>query len=518
MINRIMGVTVEIYSLDSPFADTARVVRQAAENGCDLIMGGATAYLAAREKNLNTHLVYSVDETVWDAVDRAVKSVKIQQREREKNATLYTVMDSFNEGLVLVDDQNRISVCNRFALRALAAPQADCIGKEFSAVAPELANQLKQAQETLSPVKNEILKRNKALYSASFSPIIVDGRPHGVLVTLSDISRVQEMEAQIRSRLHSKGMAAKYAFSDIICRSGKMRAAISMAKKFALVDSNILIEGATGTGKELFAQSIHRHSRRRNQPFVALNCAALPEQLLDSELFGYLDGAFTGAIKGGKQGLFELAHTGTLFLDEIADLPLAVQGKLLRALQEHEIRRIGDNRIIPVDVRVIAATNRDLRSLAEQGIFRLDLYFRLDILKIAIPPLWERPEDILPLFLAFLEHYAREFSKPAPQLPRSCGHLLAAGSWEGNIRELRNFAERFMVLYESGDSPERILEDLLAQNAPAPQTAAGTQTHAGRERNRIIAALSAAGSREAAAEILGMSRSTLWRKMKIHRL
>ncbi|MDR1360329.1 MAG: sigma 54-interacting transcriptional regulator [Deltaproteobacteria bacterium] len=518
MINRIMGVTVEIYSLDSPFADTARVVQQAADNGCDLIIGGATTHLAALEKNLNTHLVYSVDETLWEAVDRAVKAVGILRREKEKNATLRTVMDSFNEGLMLIDGRNSITVCNRFALRALSGVEDELIGKDFSAVAPELAKQLKQVQLTLAPVKNEILKRNDSLYSVSFSPIIVDKLLHSVLVNISDISRVQELEAQIRNRLHAKGMAAKYSFEDIICRSGKMRAAISMAKKFAPVDSNILIEGATGTGKELFAQSIHRHSSRKDQPFVALNCAALPEQLLESELFGYLDGAFTGALKGGKQGLFELAHNGTLFLDEIADLPLAVQGKLLRALQEREIRRIGDNRIIPVNVRVIAATNRNLRLLAERGIFRLDLYFRLDILKIAIPALRERPEDILPLFLAFVERYARKFSKPAPRLTRSCGSLLAAGTWEGNIRELRNFAERFVVLYEPGDNPEQVLADLLAQSRPAPLDAPRAQSHAGREKNRIAAALSQAGSKKAAAEMLEISRSTLWRKMKTHRI
>ncbi|MDL2209605.1 sigma 54-interacting transcriptional regulator [Desulfovibrio sp. OttesenSCG-928-O18] len=519
MINKIAGIDVEIYSLDSPSANTAEVVQQAADNGCDLIIGGGTAYEAALAKNINTYLVFSVDETLWDAVDKAVKSVTIQRQEREKNATLYTLMDTISEGLILIDENNTISICNQFARRAVSEFGANCVGKDFTAIVPEFTNQLKQTQTTLAPVKNEILKRGETLYSASFSPVIVDNYLRSVLFTLTDISRVQEMEAQIRNRLHAKGMVTKYSFTDIICRSPKMRSAIETAKKFSLVDSNILIEGATGTGKELFAQSIHRHSNRHDQPFVAVNCAALPEQLLESELFGYLDGAFTGAVKGGKQGLFELAHNGTLFLDEIAELPLAVQGKLLRALQEHEIRRIGDNRLIPVNVRVIAATNRDLRLLAEQGVFRQDLYYRLDILKIAIPPLRERPEDVLPLFSAFLSRYASKFSKPVPELPLACEALLTARAWEGNVRELRNIAERFMVLYEAGagDDPVAVLGGLLTHTAPAPRLAA-SQPHAEREKNRIAAALSSSSSREEAASMLRMSRSTLWRKMKSYRL
>jgi propionate catabolism operon transcriptional regulator len=307
-------------------------------------------------------------------------------------------------------------------------------------------------------------------------------------------------------------MSTKYTFRDIISYDEGMHGIIETAKKFALLDSNVLIEGETGTGKELFTQSIHQHSMRRNQPFVAINCASLPEHLLESELFGYTGGAFTGASKEGKKGLFELAHNGTLFLDEVSELPLPFQGKLLRALQEREIRRIGDDRIIPIDVRIIAATNKGLRSMAENGQFRRDLYFRLDILEITIPPLRGRPKDILPLFTMFLRIYAERFAKPLPTLTQECEARLVAHPWTGNVRELKNMAERVMALYEASD---RNAAQIMARLFDLPlRQRPSVSARREEERNKIASALASAPSRDDAAKILNMSRTTLWRKMK----
>ncbi len=208
-------------------------------------------------------------------------------------------------------------------------------------------------------------------------PIVVDGEVMGVVATFQDVEKFQRMEASVRKKLRAKGHVAKFRFEDIIGTSQAIMNAIGTAKLYARVNSTLLLLGESGTGKELFAQSIHNSSERRDNPFVAVNCAALPGSLLESELFGYVEGAFTGARKGGSPGLFEMAHTGTIFLDEISEMQPNLQALLLRVLQEKEVTRIGGDSVIPVDVRIIAATNRDLYAMVEKGLFREDLYYRL---------------------------------------------------------------------------------------------------------------------------------------------
>ncbi|MDX5716558.1 sigma 54-interacting transcriptional regulator, partial [Clostridioides difficile] len=215
---------------------------------------------------------------------------------------------------------------------------------------------------------------------------------------MKDVNNIEILEQKIRSDSVKRGYVAKYKFNNIIGNSSIIKDCIKKAKKMALTDNPILITGETGTGKEAFTQSIHNHSNRKNKPFVAINCASLPSELLESELFGYEDGSFTGAKKGGKKGLFELAHTGTIFLDEIGDMPHDLQVKLLRVLQEKEIRKIGGTSIIPIDVRILAATNKDLEKLIIENKFRMDLFYRISMFTLDLPPLRKRLEDI-PLLL-----------------------------------------------------------------------------------------------------------------------
>lgn len=218
-------------------------------------------------------------------------------------------------------------------------------------------------------------------------PVAGDSEEFGCVLTFQGTEQIQAEEGKLRKRMHSDGFTAKYDFSHILYRDSCMEAVISQAVKFSYSDSNILIYGETGTGKELFAQSIHNSSRRRKGPFVAINCAALPENLLESELFGYVEGAFTGASKGGKMGFFEIAHKGTIFLDEIGDISPKLQSRLLRVIQEREIIRLGNDTVIPIDVRVICATNRNLKKEVARGSFREDLLYRLDVLELNLPPL-----------------------------------------------------------------------------------------------------------------------------------
>ncbi len=229
----------------------------------------------------------------------------------------------------------------------------------------------------------------------------------GCVLTFQDTSRIQADELQVRKKLRHSSFQAKYQFSNILHKSRIMDSVISDAMTYSYSDSNILICGETGTGKELFAQSIHNSSPRKNHPFVAINCSALPENLLESELFGYVEGAFTGASKGGKMGFFELAHKGTIFLDEIGDVSPNLQSRLLRVLQEREVVRLGSDTVIPVDVRVISATNKNLKEEVANGRFRQDLLYRLDVLELNLPPLRNREQDAL-FLLSQLISYEHE--------------------------------------------------------------------------------------------------------------
>ena len=278
--------------------------------------------------------------------------------------------------------------------------------------------------------------------------------------------------------------------------------------------------GETGTGKELFAQSIHNSSQRKNGPFVAINCAALPENLLESELFGYVEGAFTGTSKGGKIGLFELAHGGTLFLDEIGEISLSIQSKLLRVLQERQVRRIGDNKVIDVNVRIISATNKSIGKLSEQGLFRRDLMYRLDVLRLFLPPLRMRENDVELLFLHLLNVHSRENRLPVPRLETGALATLHNYPFIGNIRELKNIVERTCV-FKTGDCiTKQNLQDALyppdLDGGPLPAPAHSLPDSLSLdEPERLRTALKqSGGSRTQAARILGMDRSTLWRKMK----
>lgn len=272
-----------------------------------------------------------------------------------------------------------------------------------------------------------------------------------------------EKEEYVRNLTYRKnsGYIAKIHFDDMILCDSKMNRLKELGKHFAFSSSSVLITGESGTGKELFAQSIHNSSPRNQGPFVAVNFAALPENLVESELFGYEDGAFTGARRGGKKGLFELAHGGTIFLDEIGDASLTVQSRLLRVLEQKEIMRLGDTKIRPVDIRVIAATNKNLEKMVEEGTFREDLYYRVNTLHIHIPPLRQRRSEIIPLFSFFSEQLGRR--KPISADAQS---LLLSHAWKGNIRELRNVAEYAMIMAEGAEIQANDLPESLNNELP----------------------------------------------------
>ena len=297
--------------------------------------------------------------------------------------------------------------------------------------------------------------------------------------------------------------AASDKFAEIVGRSAAVKRVLSGVETVAPTDATVLITGETGTGKELIAHALHRMSARKNRPFVTLNCAAIPTGLLESELFGYERGAFTGAL-GQKIGRFEMAHQGTLFLDEVGDIPLELQPKLLRALQEKTFERLGGTRTIPIDVRLVAATNRNLTQMMGDKLFRSDLYYRLRVFPITTPPLRDHPEDIPALAWHFMQKYAREMSRQVETIPSDTMQALVNWQWPGNIRELENFIERSVIL-SRGPALRAPLAELRAE---AVETARGTLAEI--EREYIIRVLrETRGVISAAAVRLGLPRTTL---------
>jgi transcriptional regulator with PAS, ATPase and Fis domain len=407
----------------------------------------------------------------------------------------------------------------------------EVVGRHIDNVLPqlELADILYSGIGEMEVIKN--IQDNKIMVSKI--PIKVNGEVVDAVAMLQDVNRIQQMEEKIRREISTTGHYAKYTFKDIIGVSKESREAIRIGMEFAKVNSTILIEGETGTGKEVMAQSIHNYSHKSDGPFVAVNCAALPENLLESELFGYAPGSFTGADRKGKRGLFELAHGGTIFLDDISEMNPLIQGRLLRVLQEKQVMRIGDNKVIPIDIRVIAATNRNLYNLVLEKKFRQDLFYRLNILKIEMPPLRNKKEDIPALINHFIQYFSDKLNKPSITLNEDAMEYLGMYNWPGNVRELKNFVERMMVVAKKtqlelddivgkfitlGDdksvSDQNQIEEKGTVRRNISEQVDNKDSYSS-EREIILRTLEEnKGMINYTAETLGISRTTLWRKMK----
>ena len=342
---------------------------------------------------------------------------------------LSSLVQLFREGVVGLDAQGTVFDCNYRAAQLLDIPRSQLLSRPATDFLPQ--DLLDQCRIQQVPVVKSISKP-EASYLLHLYPVTQGLQYQGTIIILEPLGAVKPSHTTSVYRGH----IAKYCFSDICGISPQLRQTVDLARKMARTDSSVLITGESGTGKELFAHAIHNASSRSQGPFVAVNCAALPENLLESELFGYEEGAFTGAKKGGKEGLFELANTGSIFLDEIEGMSPSIQLKLLRVIQEREIMRVGGKQVIPIDVRVISATNQELGPLMETGKFRRDLYYRVSTLPLNLPPLRHRQNDILPLVEQFKEQLGLTFV-----LTGEASRLLLRYPWPGNIRELRNCVE-----------------------------------------------------------------------------
>lgn len=353
------------------------------------------------------------------------------------------------------------------------------------------------------------------------------GSRRQLIVTLKDENEIERLQRAVQRDAIRRGMVANYTFNDIVGRSEATSKAVEEAKIYSRTHSAVLLTGETGVGKEIFAQSIHNASHRQHGPFVGINCATIPENLLESELFGYEGGSFTGAKKEGKRGLFEYANGGTIFLDEIGEMPVQLQARLLRVLQDKkEIRRVGGDKVFPVDVRVIAATNQNLQEEVCSKRFRQDLYYRLNVLHLHILPLRERVEDIPELVTYFLSQKAAKFGVVPPRINERAIQILQEYRWPGNVRQLEGFIERYAVLSGKEDFAsllQRLVvekggNELLSIGVPSFQTTSKSvlveiDTMANIEKQLINTLLPRYGIGELAKR-LGISRTTIWRKLK----
>lgn len=343
-------------------------------------------------------------------------------------------------------------------------------------------------------------------------------KPFKVDDMIACLKRAEEQLAKSDTRAAQVERPSRYRFENLIASSPVMLGVCETIQKVAPTAATVLINGESGTGKEVIAKTIHRNSTRAAKPWVAVNCAAIPENLLESEMFGHVKGSFTGAVSD-KEGLFEAATGGTLFLDEISSMPLILQGKLLRVLQEKEIRRVGGTKSIPVDVRVIAASNANLEEAVVKGTFRSDLYYRFAVITIDIPPLRKRPEDIIPLARHFIKA-ERPLAKVQPEISAEAAKTLEAYNWPGNVRELENAIKHALTFYQEGEITKELLPQKIVEYRPEAQVASGGANASlksflkQKEKEYIEQILSTTGGdKEKAAETLKVNLSTLYRKL-----
>lgn len=517
-IGELMGLDIHTYVVNR-IQDFEGLTNQAINDGMKLLIGSAWFdynhdYMSKIGVKYET--IESSEYEVKESVQHAFELYKILFKEKRKNEMLKTILSFSLDGIISIDKSSSIIIFNPVAEKIFKFNEKDIIGKPICEVIPQI--KLTEVLKSKKVELGEVHKVNNTEIVVNRVPMIVNNEVIGAIATFQEVRDIQEVEKKIRYKLAERGLEAKYNFDQIIGKSNKMLKTIEAARIYSKTDATILITGETGTGKEIFAQSIHNASNRKCNPFVAINCSALPRDLLASELFGYCEGAFTGSRKGGKQGIFELAHKGTIFLDEIGEIDLSMQSMLLRVLQEKEIMRIGDNKVVPVDVRIIAATNKNLRREVENGKFRADLYYRLNVLNIKIPALRQRKEDIYDLVNGLIKKLNEQLKCKVLKVDNKILKVFNEYRWPGNIRELQNILEKIVVITRCGvakyENLKFIFEDIQNNSDDVNDNSIYDLT-LGEIENRVIEKVLSDENfnKTKAAKRLGIDRGTLSRKL-----
>lgn len=460
-----------------------------------------------------------------NAESHAVTTNVIKQWDQK---LLFKILDNIHDIVMVIDSDTIIVYANEAYAKVLGIPVHKVLGRRLDLIEPDaVAIKVLRSGVAIFNNREYISSVNIDTIGGAF-PLFEDGKIVGCVSIFNNISEVVELNRELQ---RTKGVAAylqeqlnqkeqlPLSLKEYLGQSNPLQEPLELVAKVARTDSTVLIMGESGTGKEVLARAIHNSSRRKDKPLIKVNCAAIPEHLLESELFGYEEGAFSGAKKGGKLGKFELAHGGTIFLDEIGDMSLNMQAKLLRVLQEKELERVGGTKTIKLDIRVIAATNCDLEKMVHNGSFRLDLYYRLNIVPLHILPLRQRREDIITLAHEFLSKFSEEAGQPltiSPQVIR----ILRDYDWPGNVRELQNVLEHASIV-RSGTQIE--VQHLPAYLQPAEEACRQFQYNpydlkkalATIEKELILGALSHSNNnRSAAIKKLGISRRAFYEKLR----
>lgn len=511
-------LNLQIDQLAYQTADEARdCFRSLAAAGHTVIVGSSVVVELAEQQGIHGILTYSAT-AVRLALDDALDLARVSRLEAARHERLNSVLQHLQEAVLATDESGRITAVNPPMEQLLGCSAADATDKRLSDIAPLLS--LKTVLESGKDEIGLVIEFNQHAFIANRIAIRERGGLAGAVLTLYDAKNIRQADTRLRVATRARKPVARYFFDQIAGVSPAFVRAKKLAQSYAATASTVLLTGESGTGKELFAQAMHNASRRSGKPFVAVNCAAFPEPLLESELFGYEEGAFTGSRKGGKLGLFEVAHTGTVFLDEIGDMPISLQTRLLRVLQEKEVVRLGSTDTIPVDVRIIAATHQQLMDRVKQHQFREDLYYRLNILNLRLPALRDRAEDIPILATQLLQAALLRLASPlrADQVIASIEPLLSRYAWPGNVRELENIAERLAVFLSAYPDQSAIdyneLRMALTEFYDMGEDA-NSQTRTVLSDQVIRDGLAAVkGNRYLAAQRLGISRTTLWRRLR----
>lgn len=454
----------------------------------------------------------------------AVKSIENQIKVENANNKLLetyeymnTILDSISLGIYAVNKYGIVKTINKEACNILNIKEEDIIEKNVEVILPNWVNILKRLQMGKTYDNREEIINNEDIrgrYNVSATPIVINHEVIGIVIVFREMHNVLKLVNKY------SGGRAVYNFQDIIGESRQIKKVINYAKNISSSPSTVLIEGESGTGKELLAQSIHNYSSRKNNTFIALNCGAIPKSLIESELFGYEEGAFTGAKRGGHAGKFELSNGGTLFLDEVGEMPIDMQVKLLRVLQEGYVTRVGGDKIIPVDVRIIAATNKNLKEEVKKGSFREDLYYRLSVNPIKIPPLREREGDLPILIRYFFRIKSKKLNKNIKSIKADIYTKMMNYNWPGNIRELENCVENIVNLdgeetmfFEDNENANITKDDFIIEESNLVNEKIYTLEEL--EKNAIIKAIKEdKHNMTKIAKDLGINRSTLYAKIK----
>ena len=489
-----------------------------------MICGGAMKYYDQFFQNLGVQFesIETSEETIRTNLMNVLALCELVDEEKRKRGLVETLINVSDTGTIAIDHDSRIISMNRKASEITGLDRTSSVGMT-----------LQDAVDTSSAEDlADILNEDSGIYNLQGKRVLVDlietvpdDSGADRVIKLRTADEIIEDDSRVRNILTKKGFRAHYTVNDILGSSTEIQQLKSEIRSYARADSTVLITGESGTGKELVAQAIHNESVRSNKPFLAINCSAFQPALLESELFGYAPGSFTGAKKTGKVGLFEMAHTGTIFLDEIGEMDFSMQAKLLRVLQEKEFMRIGDDKIVRVDVRVIAATNRKLFQEVLEGQFREDLYYRLNVLQISVPPLRDHKSDIPLLIDTAIDHINDRFGSNITGVEDAVYDQLKEYDWHGNVRELNSFAEKMCAVVRNGMIRMREVAPLFRQlddqakefkQFATPDEIPYENCNL-KEAERILIekALKKSGyNKTKAAKLLGIDRVTLNRKLK----